>query len=339
MSVDLKTRYLGIELANPLVPSASPLTGKLDSLRRLEDAGAAAAVLPSLFEEQLEHEAVEVARLLDFQSESFAESLSYFPELESYNTGPDEYLALITSAKESLSIPVVGSLNGTSLGGWTRYAQEIEQAGASALELNIYNVPTDAQLDSNAIDASYVELVSTVRKEVTIPLSVKIGPYFSSLPNLVEKLSRAGADGFVLFNRYLEPDIDLDNLEFVPDLLLSQPDELRLSLRWIAILRDQTTASLAATSGVHALEDVIKAILVGADITMLASALLRNGPSHLTSLHSGLATWLAEHEYASIQQMKGSMSKNRSANPEGLERANYMKALTSFSGWSEGAVR
>lgn len=338
MNTDLKTRYLGLELASPLVPSSSPLTGKLDSLRRLEDAGAAAVVLPSLFEEQLEHEAVEVAKLLEFQSDSFAESLSYFPELESYNTGPDEYLALIASARDSLAIPVIASLNGSSLGGWTRYASEIEQAGACALELNIYNVPIDPARDSNSIDASYVDLVGAVRAEVKIPLAVKMGPYFSSLPSVTAKLLDAGADGFVLFNRYLEPDIDLETLEFVPDLLLSQPDELRLSLRWIAILRDQHIASLAATSGIHTVEDVIKAILVGADITMLASALLKKGPPHLSEIKSELVSWLDRHEYKSIEQMKGSMSKNRSANPEGLERANYMKALTSFSGWSEGAV-
>ncbi len=334
MPVDLRTRYLGLELASPLVASASPLTGKLDSLKRLEDAGAAAVVLPSLFEEQLEHEAVEVARLLDFQSDSFAESLSYFPELEDYNTGPDEYLALISEAAQSLSIPVIASLNGVSTGGWTRYAAEIEQAGACALELNIYNVPTDPDCDSNDVDKSYADLVTLIRDEVKVPLAVKIGPYFSSLPHITSRLVTAGAGGFVLFNRYLEPDIDLETLEFIPELFLSRPEELRLSLRWIAILRDQLTASLAATSGIHEPTDVIKAILVGADITMLASALLKKGPNHLKHLESELTDWLDQHDYESVEQMKGSMSKQRSANPEGLERANYMKALTSYSGWS-----
>ena len=333
MPVDLRTRYLGLELASPLVASASPLTGKLDSLKRLEDAGAAAVVLPSLFEEQLEHEAVEVARLLDFQSDSFAESLSYFPELEDYNTGPDEYLALISEAEKSLSIPVIASLNGVSMGGWTRYATEIEQAGACALELNIYNVPTDPDCDSNDVDKNYADLVTVIRDEVKIPLAVKIGPYFSSLPHLTSRLVDAGAGGFVLFNRYLEPDIDLETLEFIPELFLSRPEELRLSLRWIAILRDHLTASLAATSGIHEPTDVIKAILVGADITMLASSLLKNGPNHLKHLESELTDWLEQHDYESVEQMKGSMSKQRSANPEGLERANYMKALTSYSGW------
>ena len=333
MPVDLSTRYLGLELTSPLVASASPLTGKLDSLKRLEDAGAAAVVLPSLFEEQLEHEAVEVARILDFQSDSFAESLSYFPELEDYNTGPDEYLALISEARQSLSIPVIASLNGVSMGGWTRYATEIEQAGACALELNIYNVPTDPDCDSNDVDKNYADLVTVIRDEVKIPLAVKIGPYFSSLPHLTSRLVDAGAGGFVLFNRYLEPDIDLETLEFTPELFLSRPEELRLSLRWIAILRDQLTASLAATSGIHEPTDVIKAILVGADITMLASSLLKNGPNHLKHLESDLTDWLEQHDYESVEQMKGSMSKQRSANPEGLERANYMKALTSYSGW------
>ena len=333
MPVDLRTRYLGLELASPLVASASPLTGKLDSLKRLEDAGAAAVVLPSLFEEQLEHEAVEVARLLDFQSDSFAESLSYFPELEDYNTGPDEYLALISEARQSLSIPVIASLNGVSMGGWTRYASEIEQAGACALELNIYNVPTDPDCDSNDVDKNYADLVAIIRDEIKLSLAVKIGPYFSSLPHLASRLVEAGAGGFVLFNRYLEPDVDLETLEFIPELFLSRPEELRLSLRWIAILRDQLTASLAATSGIHEPTDVIKAILVGADITMLASSLLKNGPNHLKHLESDLTDWLEQHDYESVEQMKGSMSKQRSANPEGLERANYMKALTSYSGW------
>ena len=319
-------------MASPLVASASPLTGRLDSLRRLEDAGAAAVVLPSLFEEQLEHDALEVARLLDFQSDSFSESQSIFPELESYNTGPDEYLDLISEARKSLSIPVIASLNGTSMGGWTRYAGDIERAGACALELNIYNVPTDAANDSNYMDNSYAELVAAVRSEVEVPLTVKIGPYFSSLPHLAARLVSAGANGFVLFNRYLEPDIDLETLEFVPELFLSRPEELRLSLRWIAILRDQLSASLAATSGIHQTTDVIKAVLVGSDITMLASALLRNGPGHLTKLREELTNWLEEHDYTSVEQMKGSMSKLHSANPKGLERANYMKALTSYTG-------
>lgn len=339
MRINLTTKYLGLELASPLVASSSPLTGKIDSLRQLEDAGASAVVLPSLFEEQLEHEAVEVAKLLELQADSFAESLNYFPELESYNTGPNEYLELIASARDSLSIPVVASLNGCSPGGWTRYASEMEQAGACALELNIYHIPTDAAQDSNAVDQTYADLVAAVRQEVTVPLAVKVGPYFSSLPNLAANLVDAGADGLVLFNRYLEPDIDLETLEFVPDLLLSQPEELRLSLRWIAILRDQLSASLAATSGIHSADDAIKAILVGADVTMLASVLLKQGPGHLTQVKADLAQWLERHEYDSIEQMKGSMSKSRSSNPEGLERANYMKALTTYTSQTESVFR
>ncbi|MCA9200981.1 MAG: dihydroorotate dehydrogenase-like protein [Planctomycetales bacterium] len=331
MTIDLTTKYLGLELANPLVPSSNPLTGKLDSLKRLEDAGAAAVVLPSLFEEQIEHEEIEIARLYDYQSDSFAESLGYFPEMDTYNTGPEKYLELVADAKKQLGIPVIASLNGTSKGGWVRYAQEIQQAGADALELNIYVVPTDVLETSRDVEAGYCELIQAVRQETTIPIAVKMGPFFSALPNLADQFSRAGADGLVLFNRYLEPDIDLENLCFSPELLLSRPDELRRTLRWIAILRDQVFISLAATSGIHTTEDALKALLVGADVTMMASALLQRGPAVIKLILSEMTTWLEERGYSSVRQMQGSMSRLRAAEPEKLERSNYMQALTSFT--------
>lgn len=331
MSVELKTNYLGFELKNPLVASASPLTAKLESLTALEQAGASAVVLPSLFEEQIEHEEAELGRLYDFQADSTAESLSFFPPQEEYRVGPDSYLKLVEDAKKQLSIPVLGSLNGSSKGGWVRYAKLIEDAGADALELNVYFVPTDAGMNSEGVEAQYLELVRAVKDSISIPLAVKIGPYFSGLPQLAKELEEAGAGALVLFNRFLEPDIDLDALKFEPNLLLSTRDELRLSMRWIAILRDQVGLSLAATSGVHESEDVVKALLAGADCTAVASALLRQGPAHLAKMIDGLKAWLEEKEYESVEQLKGSMSRIRCSDPSELERANYMKALVSYT--------
>ncbi len=331
MSLDLSTNYLGLKLKNPLVASASPLTGELDSLKRLEDAGASAAVWPSIFEEQIEHEEQEVNRLYEAHTDSFAESLGFFPDMEDYRIGPDVYLEQIEEAKKSLSIPVIGSLNGSSKGGWVRYAKMIQDAGADALELNIYFVPTDPEMTSSDAEDRYVELLSAVKETLSIPLAVKIGPYFSSLPNFVGRLCAAGADGLVLFNRFLEPDVDLEELTFEPCLQLSTRNELRLSLRWIAILRDQVSVSIAATSGVHFTEDAIKALLVGADVVMMASVLLQRGPEHLTTMLSELTNWLEVKEYESVGQLKGSMSRNRAADPSELERANYMKALISYS--------
>jgi len=331
MSVDLTTHYLKLPLRNPLVASASPLSGRIESLLALEQAGASAVVMQSLFEEQIEHEELEIHRLHDYLGDSFAESLSYFPELEDYNTGPEPYLEHIELAKSKLSIPVIGSLNGTAPGKWVRYANLIEQAGADALELNIYFVPTDADLSASAVEDRYLEIVKQVRKEVSIPLAVKIGPYFSAFPHFAKRLVAAGADGLVLFNRYLEPDIDLDTLRVEPHLVLSTRDELRLPLRWIAILRGHLKCSLAATSGVHFAEDVLKALLAGADVTMLASALLRYGPAHLTKMLAEVTHWLDSRGYSSIEQMKGSGSRDNSADPCAYERGNYMKTLISYS--------
>jgi dihydroorotate dehydrogenase (fumarate) len=331
MTVDLSTRYLGLELKNPLVASASPLTGDLNTLRRLEEAGAAAAVMPSLFEEQIVHDEIEIHRLYEYRSESFAESLSYFPEVLQSSSGPQNYLQRIEEAKQTVTIPVIASLNGASPGGWTRYAHDMQEAGADALELNIYFIPTDPAMTAGDVERRYVDLVALVRESVSIPLAVKIGPNFTALPHFAQQLAEAGADGLVLFNRYLEADIDLDALQIKPDLILSNRHEARIPLRWIAILRDQLSISLAASSGVHRLQGVVKLLLAGADVTMMASALLKNGPDFLRMLLAELQSWLEEKEYTSIMQLKGSMSRGNCPDPSALERANYMKALASFT--------
>jgi dihydroorotate dehydrogenase (fumarate) len=300
-------------------------------LRRLEEAGAAVAVLPSLFEEQIEHEGREIARLYEYQTESFAESLTYFPELEDYNTGPRDYLRHVEAAKQAVSIPVIGSLNGSSRGGWIRYAKAIQEAGADALELNIYFVPTDPNMTAHDVEQRYVDLVASVRQSVSIPLAVKIGQNFTSLPHFAQCLVNAGADGLVLFNRYLEADIDLDTLQVKPDLVLSNRHEARVPLRWIAILRDQLKVSLAATSGVHRMQGAVKLLLAGADVTMMASILLMHGPSFLRTMLDELRAWLEENEYESVEQMKGSMSRGNCSDPSAIERANYTKALATFT--------
>ncbi len=332
MSVDLGTTYLGLKLKNPVVVSASPLSERLDVLKRLEDAGAAAAVLPSLFQEQIEHDELEAHKLHAFGTESFAEALDYFPELDDYNTGPERYLELIDYAKKAVSIPIIASLNGSSKGGWERFARQMEQAGADALELNVYFVPTDPDTEGVQVESQYLDLIAAVRAAVSLPLAVKIGPYFSSLPHMAKKMVEAGANGLVLFNRYLQPDLDPESLTVTPDLVLSTPHELRLPLRWTAILRGRIRASLAVTSGVHSARDVLKALLVGADVTMMASALLQRGPSHVRGVLTELNNWLTEFEYSSVEQMKGSMSQINSPDPSAFERSNYMKALISYTG-------
>ena len=333
MSVDLTTKYLGLKLNNPLgVSACAALTGNLDSLRQLEDAGASIAVLPSLFEEQIEHEEAEIDRLYDFHTDSFAEALTHFPQHRSYNTGPDEYLDLIRRAGEAVSIPLVGSLNGSSMGGWVRYARLIEEAGADALELNIYFVPTNPAMTAFDVEQRYLDLVAAVRESVTIPLAVKIGQNFTSLPNFARRLVHAGADGLVLFNRYLETDIDLEQLRFKPDLVLSNRHEARIPIRWIAILRDELPqTSLAATSGIHRMKGVAKLLLAGADVTLMASVLLMEGPAFLQSLLDNLRAWMEENEYTSVEQLKGSMSRGNCPDPGTLERANYMEALMKYT--------
>jgi dihydroorotate dehydrogenase (fumarate) len=331
MTIELSTRYLGLTLRNPLVASANPLCGQLETLRELEEAGIAAVVLPSLFEEQIEHEEMELARLRDFGSEGFAEALDYFPEMEDYNAGPDSYLTHIERAKEALSIPVIASLNGISAGGWVRYAKMFEQAGADAVELNIYFLATNPEDDAEAVEQRYVELVRAVRAELEGPLAVKIHPYFSSLPHMARRLSDAGADGLVLFNRFLQPDIDIETLAVEPSMELSTSAEVRLPLRWIAILKGRVDVSFAATTGAHIAEDVVKLLLAGADVTMMASALLQNGTSHPATVLDGLRRWMEENEYESVEQLKGSLSQQHSPDPEQFERAHYMKALTSYT--------
>lgn len=329
---DLSTRYLGLELANPIVASASPLTGRLDTLHALEQAGAAAVVLPSLFEEQIEHDAMALHHGLQFGADQHGEVFGgYFPDLDTYNTGPDRYLENLTNAKNELSIPVIASLNGTSPGGWTHYANLLEDAGADALELNIYLIAADPNTSGADVEDQYLQLVAAVRSTVEIPLAVKVGPYFSSPANMARRLVDAGADGLVLFNRFYQPDIDLDELTTTPNLALSSPNEMRLVLRWMAILAGRLDASLAATTGIHHAGAVVKMILAGADVTMMTSALLLHGPDHVTTVLSGVADWFNEREYHSVAQARASLSQQSSPDPTAFERANYLMNLASYS--------
>jgi dihydroorotate dehydrogenase (fumarate) len=327
---DLTTDYLGLPLKNPLVASASPLSKKLDTVKKMEDAGISAVVMYSLFEEQIVNESKALDYYLTMGTESFAEALTYFPDLEKYNLAPDEYLELIAKIKKSVSIPVIGSLNGVSTGGWIEYAKKIEQAGADALELNIYFVPTDPDVSSVDLEQSHIDLVSEMRQQVSIPLAIKLSPHFTSLPNFANQLVKAGANSLVLFNRFLQPDMDIETLEVVPTINLSTSAELRLPLRWVAILYGKIKADLALTSGVHTSDDVIKAMMAGANVTMLASELLAHGIQRVPELLTGISDWMTNFEYESIKQMRGSMSQQAVADPAAFERANYMKALTSF---------
>ena len=328
---DLSTTYLGLPLRGPVVVSPNPLGTDLDALKRCEEAGAAAVVLPSLFEEQIEHEELEVHRLLASGADSFVEALSYFPELGDYRTGPDTYLELIASAKEALSIPVIASLNGTSVGGWTRHAKLMQEAGADAIELNDYLVAADPTLSGAVLEAGVLDLVRAVRAEVTVPLAVKLPPYFSAFAHLARELEEAGADGLVLFNRFVQPDIDLDTLEVRAQLHLSTSAELLVPLRWIAILRGRVGCSLAGTGGVYTAEDALKLIAAGADVTMMASALLRHGPARIAAVLEGIHAWLDVNEYASLDQLRGSMSQASCPDPAAFERAGYMQALVRWT--------
>ncbi|ARA91892.1 dihydroorotate dehydrogenase [Rhodothermaceae bacterium RA] len=325
--MDLTTTYLGLPLAHPIVPSASPLSERLDTIRRLEDAGAPALVMHSLFEEQLTGESHRLDHYLDYGTESFAEALSYFPDVGSYHVGPEEYLEKIRKAREAVDIPIIASLNGISAGGWTRYAQYIEEAGADALELNIYYLPTDPNLSGAEVEERYLKVVRGVRSSISIPLAVKIGPYFSALAHMARRFAEAGADGLVLFNRFYQPDFDLERLEVTPHLVLSTSDELRLPLRWVALLYGRVDVDLALTSGVHTHIDVIKGLMAGAQVTMVASELLKNGLQRIGEIRTRLAVWMEEHEYESVRQMQGSMSQLHVAEPTAFERANYMKVL------------
>ncbi len=329
--MDLKTKYLGLELKNPIVPSASPLSTDVDIVKKLEENGASAVVMYSLFEEQITHESHELDTFLAQGAESYAEAMSYFPEPDEFhNVAAEDYLEQINKLKGTVEIPVIASLNGVSPGGWMEYAKKIQNAGADALELNIYYVPTNMSMSATQIEQMYIDDLKTVKEQVQIPVAMKLSPYFSSLANMAKKLDAAGADGLVLFNRFYQPDLDIEELEVKPDLELSRPYELRLSLRWLAILYGNVKASLAASSGIHSHEDVLKAMMAGADVAMMASALLQNGPQHVKTVLDNLKKWMEEHEYESIEQMKGSMSHQNVAEPAAFVRANYMKMLQSL---------
>ena len=328
--MDLSTHYLGLKLKNPIVPSAGPLSRSLDSMKRLEDSGASAIVMYSLFEEQIAHESAELNHYLSYGTESFAEALTYFPQTSEYNLGPDEYVDLLHKAKQSLAIPVIGSLNGISTGGWIKFAKKIEEAGADAIELNVYYIPTDAKLSAQEVEDRYLEVLNAVKTTVKIPVAMKLSPFFSSMANMAKRLDEAGANGLVLFNRFYQPDIDLDSLEVTPSVNLSTPQSLRLPLRWVAILHGHIKASLAATSGIHTCQDVLKMLMAGADVTMMCSALLKQGPQVIKQVLGEMDQWMLEHEYTSVKQLKGSMSQRSVADPAAFERANYMKALNSY---------
>jgi len=328
--IDLTTRYLGLTLRTPLVPSASPLSQEIASIRRLEDAGASAVVLYSLFEEQLRQESLELDHHLSTGTESFAESLTYFPQASEFRLGPEGYLEHIRKAKEAVDIPIIASLNGATVGGWTKFAQEIEQAGADALECNIYYIPTDPELKAAEIEQTYVDIVWAVKSAISIPVAIKISPFFTNVANVAKRLDDAGADGLVLFNRFYQPDIDLEELEIRPNVLLSTPQALRLPLTWIGILYGKLKASLAATGGIHDPQDAIKMLMVGANVTMLCSSLLRNGINQLRHLERGIVDWMEQHEYESVKQMQGSMSQLRCPDPSAFERAQYMRAVKSL---------
>ena len=328
--MSLSTNYLGLVLKNPIVASSSPLSHTVDSIQRLEDAGASAVVMYSLFEEQITFDSLYVDHYLRNNTNSFAESLSYFPEMDEYNVWPDEYLNLIRRAKESVDIPIIGSLNGVSIGGWTNYAGLIEDAGADALELNIYYVPTSLEITGREVEDMYIDMLRQVKRSVTIPVAIKLSPFFSSVAHMSKRLVDNGANGLVLFNRFYQPDLDLDKLEVAPRLVLSNSNELRLPLRWVAILYGRILADLAITSGVHTSEDVLKGLMAGAKVTMMASELLQNGVRRIKEVLREVEAWMDEHEYASVAQMIGSMSQQHCAEPAAFERANYMKTLDSY---------
>jgi dihydroorotate dehydrogenase (fumarate) len=332
--MDLSTTYLGLRLRSPLVPSASPLSEDLDNLKRMEDAGAGAVVLHSLFEEQLRAERFELHHHLTHGTHSFPEALTYFPEPPEFQLGPEEYLKLIAAARQSLQIPIVASLNGSSAGGWTHYARLIEEAGAHALELNIYFIPTDLNQPGAAVEQVYLDVLQAVRAEVNLPVAVKLGPFFSNFAYMAKRLDDAGANGLVLFNRFYQPDIELETLEVQPNILLSTPMAMRLPLRWIAILYGRLNASLAATSGIHRATDVVKMLMAGADVTMLCSVLMRRGIAHLATIEKELRDWLDEHDYESVEELQGCLSQRNCPDPSAFERAHYMRAIS--TPWREG---
>ena len=329
--MDLTTTYLGLKLRSPLVVSASPLSEDVDNIKRMADAGAAAVVLYSIFEEQLRQDRLELHRHLENGTNSFAEALSYFPEPSEYRLGPEEYLKHIAAAKKTTGIPIIASLNGSSDGGWTSFAKQIQQAGADALELNIYYIPTSLDLTGTEVEMTYLDILKAVKANVTIPVAVKLSPFFSNMANMAKRLDEAGANGLVLFNRFYQPDIELESLEVKPNILLSTPMAMRLPLRWIALLYGQLNASLAATSGIHRASDALKMLMAGADVTMLCSTLLRHGIPQIAAIERDMIDWMDEREYESVEQLKGSLSQKNCAEPAAFERAQYMKALTGYT--------
>jgi dihydroorotate dehydrogenase (fumarate) len=329
--IDLSTNYLGLRLKNPIVVSASPLSEKLENFSRMRDAGAGAIVMYSLFEEQIEAESENIDSALEYGANSYGEATSYLPDMPKYHVGPDRYLDLLQKAKKSVDIPVIASLNGKSRGGWSRYAQYLEEAGADALELNIFNIPTDPAISAQQLEDGYVELVRAIRKQVRIPISVKLGPYFTSLANFAKRIGEAGADGVVIFNRFYQPDFDLEELEVTPNLVLSSPHELRLRLHWAAILYHQVETYVAITGGVHDSTDVLKCMMAGSNVAMMTSALLKYGIEHIGVVLAGMEAWMEEHEYTSIKQMRGSMSLVNVEDPTAFLRGNYLKMLGSYT--------
>lgn len=330
--IDLTTSYLGLTLKNPLVVSSNPLCAEVESLRQLEAAGAGAVVLPSLFEEQLLVEDLGMQYYLNQGLKELPPALHHIPDMQEYNSGADGYLTLIYQAKQALSIPVIASLNGVSSGGWVRYARLLEAAGADALELNVYYLPTELGVTASAIETMYLRLVESVKGSVTIPVAVKLSPYFSAIPNIAHQLATAGADGLVLFNRFYQPDFDLEVEAATPNLQLSSPTELRLRLRWVAILYQRLTCSLAITGGVHSSQDVLKGLMAGADVVMVASALLQHGPTYVTTLLKGVQQWLEQRHYRSVADIRGRLSPRGKGDIAAFERANYLQVLRSYRG-------
>lgn len=336
--IDLSTNYLGLRLKNPIVVSASPLSEKLENFPRMRDAGAGAIVMYSLFEEQIEAESENIDSALEYGANSYGEATSYLPDMAKYHIGPDRYLDLLQKAKKSVDIPVIASLNGKSRGGWSQYAQYMEEAGADALELNIFNIPTDPSITAQQLEDGYVALVRAIRKQVRIPIAVKVGPYFTSLANFARRMSEAGADGIVIFNRFYQPDFDLEELEVTPNLVLSSPHELRLRLHWAAILYHQVETYVAITGGVHDATDVLKCMMAGASVAMMTSAMLKYGIEHIGVVLAGMERWMEEHEYTSIKQMRGSMSLVNVEDPTAFLRGNYLKMLGSYSFGDTGSA-
>lgn len=328
--MDMRTTYMGLELKHPVIASASPLSERLDNIKRMEDAGAAAVVMFSLFEEQIKHENAAIEHLITSSALSHAESLSYFPEFEDYETGPEEYLNLLRRASEAVDIPVIGSLNGYTNEGWVDTARLMQEAGARGIELNIFYIPANLYMTGREVEQRYVEVLKAVKEEVSIPVALKLSPFFSAMGNLARQVDEAGADALVLFNRFYQPDFDLDKLEVIPNLELSTTSEIRLPLLWIAVLYGRINASLAATRGVHSPLEVVKYLMAGADAVMTTSGLLKHGIGFLTTLVDGLREWLEAKEYESVEQMKGSMSQSKCLDPSVFERANYIKILESY---------